>query len=754
LWDYVLKLQRHLISERDFRHRLQTNPWLPPDGIEGLIERSKPASVDRQSGELSSFASIFDEPELNWSGAEPFFRLTLSDSLSARLAENEYVLRVGSRAMPLKRSPQGAFGIATGPEFASDYQLDLCHPVALASIERNEESVLDQEVSLLPDNGLFSVYSSQSGMSQDVSTPRVLRAGYLVICRRELTVQPEAAEYPWTFIFNAEYKLMMIPGTVLPDFGIYFGDEKLWPPAEDIPLQQPTLVSAQCEGGYWGETAPVVFNNVPDNIESASLIFGGREFPIVQDSAGRFIVRRFPLEPGLLYGVANPRVRVRAWANGSEHRYKCSWVSREIRGALVNVNGLWSALRPITDNGFLRKAKLRLSPPEPDGYIVAGNEICGIVRQGYASINDLPLSGWGESLVYIRGLNLPYERLRLARSIFDRGLLTRVDNNSGPEPMSFTLERKIDPNSDYSVWVWMESAAPVQSVICRHDLFQWFVARPDGQHQPIAWAISYLGVSLGTRWHHECAFGQLQDLIASSSDWAGLSKWLRWFRAPVLLSESIASEVRKRVKANPVESLLSWLLDNLDLADGALFDSGDRTGVGLVREFLWEWIPETEQATIVLTALNIVPPDYFLALKGASAAMDLVLNASPVLLASIIMWGLGQLFYQADARELVPIYCKLRNQCSFGAVLGAGDRISEGEWRGKQANLLLEAGRELGGVSTAFLERSLETAHRIVHREEVSAANRETLRLAVSIEPYRRWIAGHLINSFLNTLKN
>ena len=754
LWDCVLRLQRHLVSERDFRHQLQTNPWIPSYGIEGLLGRLKPGSVDRQRGGDSSFANIFEEPELNWSGAEPFVRLALSDSLSARLAENEYVLKVGERAVPLKRSPNGAFGIATGPVFANHYLLDLRLPTVSVSIEHDETSVLCQEISLLPDNGLFSVYSLQSGKSQDVLIPRILKAGYLVICRRELTAQPDDAESPWKFVFNDQYKLMMISGALSAAFGIYFSDERLWPHSETVPVRQPSSVSAHCEGGYWGEVVSIILKNVPDTVESASLLFGGTEFPVVQDRSGRFVVRRFPLDPSLLYGVTNPRVRLRTWSNGSENRYDCLWVLREIRGALANVNGLWSALRPVTDRQFLRRAKMRLSPIEPEGYILVGNEICGLVREGHALLNDLPFSGWGEDVAYIRGLGVPCERLRLASSIFDGGLLTRVDKDcDDPERVRLILGREIKPNPDYSIWVWTQSAMPFRATICSHDLFEWSVMGLAAEHEPVAWAISYLGVRLGSRWASEHGFNALQGLIASRLDWAELSKWLRWFKAPVLFSDSLANEVRRRTDANPVESLSSWLLDDCDLADGVMFESRDRTGISLVREFLWDWAPEAEQAALALTALRILPSDYFRALSGASADLDIVLEASPVLLASIIFWGLGQLFYQADAKALVPICCKLRNQCSFGAVVGASDSILEGEWRAQQLKLLIDAGKDLGGVSTAFLERPLETAHRLMRRAEVTDKDREMLRLAASVESYRRWIAGQLINKFLNTLK-
>jgi hypothetical protein len=141
LWEHLLKFQKRLIAAADLKRNLDGNPWLPADGVQGLIARAGARPAQIRPNEPQPRSGIFEEPELHWSTANPVIRVYLSDSLSQLLSGDEYILRVGGRLLPLRRTSVG-LRIAAGPSAEDKCDLDLTNPVISVAVERREEVVL------------------------------------------------------------------------------------------------------------------------------------------------------------------------------------------------------------------------------------------------------------------------------------------------------------------------------------------------------------------------------------------------------------------------------------------------------------------------------------------------------------------------------------------------------------------------------------------------------------------------------------
>lgn len=754
LWECLLKFQRGLITKPAMERNLGGNPWLPADGVDGLLDRAERRPEQGRHDDTESPSGIFDEPGVHWPGAEPTGRVYLSEGLDELLSEDVYTLRVGRRLMPLRRTTDG-FRIITGPDSGASCDVDLTQQRVGVAIERQGQPVISDEISFIPDNGLFSLYSAKSGKPVELEKPATLKTGYIFLCRSELTIRPELVGCEWRYVFGGGWMLTQLSGPLPPSFGVYLQDEKLWPAVyadndADLAFES---VRAVCEGGYWGEYARVRLTGLPDGVQPLRFVFAQHEFPISQDAAGSYIVEQFVLEPGLLHGVKQPRVRLRTWSQGRERIFDCSWVCPVIRGALVNADGAWKPLRGRSDKRYLKNARISVVLEEADGYVVNGNQICARLQNGRASLDGALISGWGEDLRAVYGLSTANRGCRLVEAVYDCGILTHVDFDPECERIVLSLDQAITPSDGHDVWRWTQgSARPEKSSVTASEGFQWFVPTCEND-RPAFWAVSYNGIRLGSRWYGNRIEGILSPDLFGDDRWEEVARWLRWFKAP-LLSTSLSGLVGRHATGMPVKTLRAWLLDDIALSEGARIGVDDGSGVGLVRHFLWDWIPSPEEAALALGSLGVLPNDYFTALMQGASQFTCVLEASPVLFASLIFWGLGQLYWDADAKSLSPICCKLRNQCSFGADAGKDNRISQSAWNENQESLLRAASGELGGVDTAYLSGAplLETARNIVHRKFAKEADREALRLSFFSGSYRRWLAAKLLDDFHTVL--
>jgi hypothetical protein len=346
--------------------------------------------------------------------------------------------------------------------------------------------------------------------------------------------------------------------------------------------------------------------------------------------------------------------------------------------------------------------------------------------------------------------------VRLTECVYDCAELTHVDPDRESKRIRLTLAHQIEPSPEHAVWVWEDGRAePERAEIRGAEGRQWVVEGSARTRDQMAWAVSHNGVRLGSRWRGERAEAGLAKLIASHPDWAALARWLRWFKAPIAAG-AVAETVRKRVSQAPLETLSAWLLDDDELP-GRAYSAvvGDRDAALLVREYLWDWSPDCDQAAAALTELSIVPADHILAFTRGPGQLSAVLDASPLLLVAMVYWGLGQLFYAAEPKFLSPVCCKLRNQCSFGDQAGASNRITDVSWSERQHDLLRAAARELPGVSAQYLGGNplVDTARKIVKREPCDPVHHESLWLALTSDSYRRWLAARLLNDFYGILK-
>jgi len=232
-----------------------------------------------------------------------------------------------------------------------------------------------------------------------------------------------------------------------------------------------------------------------------------------------------------------------------------------------------------------------------------------------------------------------------------------------------------------------------------------------------------------------------------------MARWLRWFKAPVL-SAGVSEVIHERATSLPVETLRAWLLDEVEVGGGARIGIKDMSGLALVRHYLWDFVPKSEEAALALTQLGVLPNEDFLALSKGAERVEHLLDASPVLLASLIYRGLGELFREADAKSLAPLCCKLRNQCSFGVDAGTDNTICQTAWSQKQESLLKAACSELGGVDPGYLSGDplLKTAMSLLRDESTKDADREALRLSFFSGSYRRWLAATLLHDFYTVL--
>jgi len=319
LWDSVLKFQHRLITRSDLKRTLDGNPWLPADGVEGLIERAESRPAPPREPGCDTASGVFRDPEVHWQGNEPVGRVHLSDRLSDLLTGDEYTLHVGPRLMPIRRTSDG-FRIIAGPEFRTGCDLELMHSRVSITIERQKEAVIGDEVSFEPENGLFSLYSAKNGKPLDLDRAANLTSGYTLLCRKELTVHPELVGCEWRQVFGGAWRMMQIPGS--QPFEVYLEDEKLWPVAasEQSIHALPVSLRAVCDGGYWGEQSKITLRGLPDEVQPLRFLFAQQEFAISQNAAGAYVVERFSLEPGLLYGINQPRVESgHGRKDGKEH---------------------------------------------------------------------------------------------------------------------------------------------------------------------------------------------------------------------------------------------------------------------------------------------------------------------------------------------------------------------------------------------------------------------------------------------------
>jgi hypothetical protein len=157
----------------------------------------------------------------------------------------------------------------------------------------------------------------------------------------------------------------------------------------------------------------------------------------------------------------------------------------------------------------------------------------------------------------------------------------------------------------------------------------------------------------------------------------------------------------------------------------------------LVRQFFWTWRPQVDQAARLLVSLDLLTGDPARDLTTGWENYEQLLVCHPVLLVSVAALGLRALYPAASAAERVVM---LRRLCNL--VLELPPDAPDVTRQSALDRDLLTSANEMK-VDVVFIRKRLLVEAKALRTG--APVNSENLKVALAVQPLRRWIAARLL---------
>ena len=736
MWQTLLEVRWRTIDLPKADASLEGNPWVLPecrvDLLNQALARRQRENVETDSDPEAGYRLLLDKTMRL--GNEPSFEFHLNPAPPAWCNGERYTLEVGDRRLPISRKDDH-WQFDQTPTLI----IPMDEPCVEIALTQRRVSVMQEKLHLdLRPIGDFAFYNLRSGteLTPDEQSTRT-SAAIAILCKSEISVQPEPPEY--IAVFGGHWKLMLFQHGLPQDLIVVDHQGVQWKIIGDKDGSKANSVSnikVSIGNGWWGGEVQVRVVCPPErNLRARNLIVSGQNVELALLRHNEF-VGRIRLAPEL-----------EGRTSASVFCENAGWITRfsvaidlpPFAGvALENENG-WIVLDGTADIDLrsMRGRKLKVRPPLHDGAkkdfrewaLLEGERLVARPRQNSEELRGLEALGEPLSLAY--GPYNNQERWhQLARSVVDTGNIHGLSKQSS-QNWTINLSQPIGLGSDHAVWIWMFRDRSPQKL----DNTSWTEVEGEikcttSPGETLGFAVSYRGVWLGSKWV-DGSWDIIRRWVNNSPDWRQSAAWLRWWRAPVRHTE-LCGEIEMRVRREPVSTICGWLLDEPDGESARQSEGQEEPWQLMTRSFLWDWQPNSTESVEILKHFDVWTGDADSDMRCDN--YEVLLSTNPMLLVQVAKNGAEVLYENATKRDLAALLRCLRNRILEPQ---AGVR-----WEDAYHEACLAASTDLNVDEQFLLKSVVGDARRYVRGELADSRN---LKLALGSLLLRQIVAARLL---------
>jgi hypothetical protein len=741
-WLVLQELRRGVRDEESARGELGSNRWITfgtLDAVTLAVRGCQRESVTSHDEDLpvATVAAIFEKKRLIWREEEPFFEVVIGGAWPESFPDTEYAIQFGNVHRALVRRDEAG-------QFSTDRPVvvPVVNRVVPTSILARDNPVPSGqlELTLCNDDDEILLFDLASGDQLDLWDDRLSpRRGYLILCRSDLLVCPDAIRS--RRIFSGDWTIHCFPAGLPSDLKVQLEGETLWtlPTKQSVTLRKDPEIEVICSGGSVGYAS---------NIR----VISTSNFRVRALHVGRQIVRppasenSSDLKLELLPDVDYTRVRtsVIVEENASLRRLPARFILKApVTGAAIENSGRWSPLNgnQILDRADLPNCRLLIRPPlrlhgenvaTEDWALLEGPSFCARLRRSSIANVDSVTAGVGQPLTLNKGpYNNDLPSIPIARAVIDSGIIRTVDASDNQH--SLQLRYMIQFASDHKVLVWQRSyQVPTTAAPCSWSQKGKSIVLFDAPNDTIAYAVAFRDTWLGSV-SVSSEHSDFVELINTTKDWPSLARWLQWWRLPFLY-DPLRKAVSRRIQEEPVMTFSAWFVEDRTFANPPMRLSHPNWQI-MMRDLFWDWSPNPTQSAEMLCRTGLLSGDPVKDILQGWTCLGELVAMNPVLSAAIVVRGVPILYptaSQTERRLLCMIACnEIADRPRQAADLA---RV--------QHSLISEAAYQMK-VDRSFIERGLFVEALELYRGKRCPAH--NLRVALAVQPFRQWLAIQLI---------
>ena len=609
LWEALRYFRHNNWTEAQLRALLRGNPWVLPEWADDLVKqaRAKPYLVDG-SGIVTATAGedvkepFLGAPRLRWNLAHPpRFVCTVTNLVGLDLQESAYdIVIAGQVCGHLQRTANGTYLAST-----SEIELPVTGPLLAASLVAPDGQVAQSlTLELWDANEDVTAFYARSGERFD-PWKKVLRpeTGVFLLLPADLSLEPEVRY--WHALSQQAAKLYYLAPGWSPDTRVLLENQLLWqpyltsPPAMG-PVQARTFgIRVQLyEPGdhlFFGERIRLVIT-LPVGTSLAFLRACGQPLAFEWLSPNQALTEPLAVTPKIFNLEDASRIELLLGVKvGSTMTRLHHFVDLHITGAAILTTQGWTALRAgdALDLEEVRMQPVKVFVMEIDRWVLLEGDLW-IGRLWKTPRPLIALSGFGAPLQLCEGAyNHLQEPRLLAREVIDHGTLTMVEVDAPDTPtrtLGIQLSRSIEADTRHTIH-WWDRTGVFQTLVpecCERQgqAMWWLASVPPGLTEPLAIALAYNGMRLGSWWSADWHIHIRQPMRQPPHAIAAL---LRWLHLP-LLSRSFQDNVRRFALTYPGETLAAWVGHD-GLPSSLQWSEFDDGWLSAVRAIFWSWQP-------------------------------------------------------------------------------------------------------------------------------------------------------------------
>lgn len=746
VWGALAKARTsHRDPERLYRElRALMSPWLSGADLQrvaqcALARPELAPAAGREVTEAERSDGLFVERRLVWvPGTEPRFVLELRSDPPAGSEPGPWALQIhGHSHHAVSSQGPGRWQLQGEP-----VAVGLHDPSLHVEVRQQGRAIAEERVTLVDTDEEILLFNLVSGRELNAWAPlSSQRQGVAILARADLELVPRGAE--WTAVCGGAWRLWRFNSGVPDGTVALLGGQEIWRCSHATASTRPYRGRAWCtDATRWGDIS--LLRVEVEGGEPLALRVGNASYPVEQ--CGSTYRVRVEIGPGI-----RPSASARAVVLVGGRR--TTWpvhlqIDPPWAAAREAVDGSWVAVRAEDnlDAADLQMHSVRMEPPASwqaapaDLAVLEGDAFLTRPRGVLRGLGS-SLHGLGAPLVLCRG---PYNRLEeteavLCEAVLDSGVLRAV-TRTGDGRLRLRLRAATDLTAEHRIWLWGWSEgeptlADGVGTECRGG--ELVVPEP-APGKTVACALEYRGAWLGAQYVAPGGPEVFKSVLAGTANWSTSARWLRWWRAPLLL-RSLSDIAGQRVVAQPVDTLRVWLGPADGLPAPLRVRSDDPAWDAVVSKYFWRWVPSPSQALSLIRALDLLSGDLAGDLKAGWRNVDPMLAAHPVLLAASARVGIPAMYPSAPRIAHCWLLRSLRNR------IARVDSADESAWSRARLELL--------STAAALMRADRDFIHRGLLQEARALVNgtqhaRENLRAAIQFGAVRDFIASSLVHEF------
>ena len=708
LWQSLKSYRRGQVPRSEMRGVLENSPWVLKEWVDAILDQAKAVYTA-----VSAFGSVdnhsrSDLPKLSWNPPEPP-RLSYSlDHLTGDLSQTGYDVLVNEELVGrATRESDGAYVwepaiVELAPEMGFS-------SIVLVGDDDDEQS--QRTIAHYPDEAGRTFFELSTGYPAPQNRLRGTQ-GLAILVNADETVSASVANFELTGLNKILFYLERLEDL----------DEEQVQPQKSV--QGYDFGSSRVKIGclekviYIGRPFELAVSGLPTG---ASLIWArmaGHDLDVQSEENEHIIAGT--LHAAIARSSMSLEIAVRH--QGRQHRLERA-VQLPVFGVTMLEDGEW------THASILPEISVRETKERPFRFMVGADDL-----EDYAlvegdviasTLSRLPntlsnIEGFGAPLTLRRG---PYNSTSngyvIAEQVINSGLIQSFQRSQ--DQLYLHLGRRVSPGPEHSAWLWEPGhglhEVPRQGIEeLSHGL--WALTLPAGfRGENFVVGISYQGERRGAAWVSDL------EVTESTSDPHLDAALLRWFQLP-LLATWLQPSVTRFVETHSEATFEEWVQAREVQGLGLVHAAGERAGWNSVVRSYFRKLPPGV----------ILKPWKALCRKSDTVgAFEVMTDVDPVL----------------AARMVIAENSQMKAHSARNNILGLGNFASDSEALGR-LQALLETARKEMLCDIKFVERTCQAVCGvIVHRVPIDATIRRNLAIACNVDPFRRYLAGSILHTWL-----